>query len=287
MVYLGTYYPQTAPVGYGDDTQDWLVKNPDSRNPELPKIATLQKAIEKFDKMSMTEQRNMLRLLAIGGFAGSISLEDVDEAVAEASQQDARNAYMALLETASDYLMGTGRMVTPDEVLRSAIAYRLSGQGIDWNGKFSTFDSGIPKGMLASSSEESNLPQPGTYTTTYKSTDLMNPQDAKGLTRAMLQQELGRDPTQAEYEDFLATLHAAERADPTVTTTTSRYVLDKNDQLRLKSQNTSTQQGIGAEGLAQLALEKAQSDPQWAEYQAVGTYFPALLSALGATVPGA
>lgn len=288
MVFLGTTYPSVPPTGYSDDTQDWLVKYPDGRNQEVPKFASLQKAIEKFDKMNMTEQRNMLRLLAIGGFAGSVSLADIDEAVREASQQDARNAYLALLETASDYLMGTGRMVTPDEVLRSAIAYRLSGSGIDWNGNFDTFKSGVPKAMIEQFSESSGIstPQPGTYTTTYKSVDLMNPHDAKGLTRAMLQQELGRDPTQAEYEDFLATLHAAERADPTVTTQTSRYVLDRNDNLRLASQKTVTDQGIGAEGLAQVALEKAQSNPQWAEYQAVGTYFPALLSALGATVPG-
>lgn len=290
FVYLGTQYAKTPPVGYADDTNDWLVKNPESRNPELPELATLNKAIQKFDNMSMTEQREMLRLLAIGGFAGSIAIEDIDEAVAQASQQDARAAYMALLETASDYLMNTGRQVTPDQVLKSAIAYRLGGVGIDWNGSFSTFENGIPKGMLQDAAEAGGLagttPQPGTYTTTYKSTDLMNPQGAKGLTRAMLQQELGRDPTQAEYEDFLATLHAAERQDPSVTKVTSRYVLDKNDSLRLAGQKTVTNQGIGAKGLAQLAMEKAQADPKWAEFQAAGQYFPALLSALGATVPG-
>jgi hypothetical protein len=114
----------------------------------------------------------------------------------------------------------------------------------------------------------------------------MNPEDAKNLVRGMLQQELGRDPTQGEYEDFLSAIHAAEAQDPTTQKTTSTYTLDNNDQLRLASQNTVTHAGIGAAGVEQLAYERAQQQPSWAEWQAMGTYAPALFAALGATVPG-
>ena len=114
--------------------------------------------------------------------------------------------------------------------------------------------------------------------------DVLNPKDAKALTKAVLQQELGRDPTQGEYEDFLSALNAAERENPDVSHTTSTYRLDPVTQSPyLAKQRTVTQQGISEAGLAQVAQEQAQRNPNWAEWQAMGTYVPALLQALGST----
>ena len=95
QLYLGSFYPKAPATGYGDDVTEWALKG---ATPEkVARIAGISEAIQKFDKMSFKEQRDMLRLLAIGGFAGSISLEDIDEAVNEATQPDARAAYMTLL----------------------------------------------------------------------------------------------------------------------------------------------------------------------------------------------
>ncbi len=292
LLYMGLTKPSGS-TAYGEDVLDWAMKT-GTTDTRQPKIATLNDAIRKFDNMTLTEQRNMLRLLAIGGFAGSISLEDIDEAVKEASQLDARDAYMSLLERASEYFMTTGAQVTPNDVLKSAIAYRLEGMGINWDGKLSTFDDGIPKSYLTAAEaagEDPLKPFSTTTTSTSRSVDLMSPMDAKGLTRQMLQQELGRDPTQAEYEDFLSALHAAERQNPTIskTTTTSHYGVNDAGQHFLEDSNTNTvsRGGLTSAGYEQILTEQAQANPDWAEWQAVGTYFPALLSALGATVPGA
>ena len=255
---------------------------------------TLEQALSKFDNMGFSEQRNMLRLLAIAGFAGPIAFEDIDEYVNSASQGDARSAYSLLLETASDYYMNSNRAVTPTDVLRSAVAYRLDAYGVGWDGNLDSFKGGIPKAMakaastaasggaLASGYDPDDFPYK--KTTTSKSIDVLNPKDAKALTRAVLQQELGRDPTQGEYEDFLAALNAAERANPDISRTTTTYDLDPTTESPYVSkQRTVTTQGIGEAGLSQVAYEQAQRNPNWAEWQAMGTYFPALLQALGST----
>lgn len=290
-VYMGhtpTTYPgagEATPRGFGSQT--YKVKG-------VTKEATLEQALARFDNLSFTEQRNMLRLLAIAGFAGPIAFEDIDEYVNAASQGDARAAYSSLLDTASDYYMNSNRAVTPNDVLRSAIAYRLDAYGVNWDGNFDSFQSGIPKAMskaaasasgagtLASGYDPADFPYK--KTTTSKSVDVLNPKDAKALTRAVLQQELGRDPTQGEYEDFLSALNAAEAENPDVSRTTTTYRLDPvTEGPYVSKQRTVTTQGIGEAGLSQVAYDKAQRNPNWAEWQAMGTYFPALLSALGST----
>lgn len=279
LVFMGigksskSYKPAAGP-GYGE-------KRPMAvTTPGMGKVGTINQAIQKFDKMSFTEQRNMLRLLALGGFAGAVALEDIDEAVKGSTQIEARNAYIMLLETASDYFMNTNNPVTPEQVLRSSIAYRLRGTGIKWDGNLNAFDGGVKAGIGKDAAE------PFSQTTTYKSVDVLNPKNAKGMVRSVLQSEMGRDPTQAEYEDFISALMAAERQNPDVTTTTSNYGVDDQGQNYLASQTSSTKQGINEEGLAQMAVEKARRQPGWAEWQAMGTYAPALYSALGSAVPG-
>jgi hypothetical protein len=274
---------EATPRGFGSQT--YKVKG-------VTKESTLEQAMAKFDNMSFSEQRNILRLLAIAGFAGPMTLDSIDDYVNAASQGDAREAYSLLLETASDYYMNSNRAVTPNDVLRSAVAYRLDAYGVNWDGNFDTFKGGVPKAMAKAAAESGGGAASGydpadfpyKKTTTSKSIDVLNPKDAKALTRAVLQQELGRDPTQGEYEDFLSALNAAERENPDISRTTTTYKLDPvTEGPYVAKQRTVTEQGIGEAGLSQVAYEKAQRNPNWAEWQAMGTYFPALLSALGST----
>ena len=132
--------------------------------------------------------------------------------------------------------------------------------GVEWDGKFSSFDDGISKDFLENAADAEAL-KPYSTTNTTRSVDFMNPKDAKGLTRAMLQQELGRDPTQGEYEDFLSALHSAERANPDRTTTTTQYTPNEEGVSYDTSTTSRTQEGIGAEGLAQVAYEQARVSP--------------------------
>lgn len=290
-VYMGLKDVPAPMIG----TSDWTPREweQNATTTQVGKSATLTKALRKFDKMTIVEQKKMLRLLAIAGFAGAIDLADIDEAVAESSQLDARDAYKNLLSTAAEYYTMQGLRVTPDDVLRSHIAYRLQGSGVNWNGNFNVFDKGIAKAFkemdadLEGASELGpSIPKEFTDVRTDTAVDYMNPADAKALTRSMLQQELGRDPTQGEYEDFLSAIMAAERENPTTQTTTTKYELDPNNQLGIASQRTVQHGGMTSAGYDQLLREQAQSQPGWAEWQAMGTYAPALFAALGSTVPG-
>lgn len=291
LIYAGLKDVPAPMVG----TSDWTAREweQNATTTQVGRVVNLTKALRKFDKMTIVEQKRMLRLLALAGFAGAIDIGDIDEAVAESSQLDARDAYKNLLSTASEYYMMQGLQVTPEDVLRSHIAYRLSGSGVKWNGKFDVFDKGLKpafKSMGASIEEAFDLgpsiPKEWTETTTQTSTDFLNPADAKALTRGMLQQELGRDPTQGEYEDFLSAIMAAERENPITQKTTTHYDTSADGRPFIESQNTTTRGGIGAAGMDQLLTERAQEQPGWAEWQAMGTYAPALFAALGSAVPG-
>jgi hypothetical protein len=280
LVYVGTKKVTLPLVGTVDATPRGFGSAPEPQKKKIPKVQTVSAALRKFDRMTVAEQHRMLRLLAMAGFAGSIDLADVDEAVKSATLDDAREAYKQLLIVANDYYQNSGLMVTPEDVLRSALHYRLDGEGIKWKGDLNSFDDGLAgyADRLAAAGEDLS----GTTVQRYKSVDFMDPNDARALTRGMLQQELGRDPTQAEYEDFLSALHAAQKDNPDVTKVTS--TTDESGQL--VNQRTVTHQGISSAGLQQIAQDEAQSQPSWAEWQAMGTYAPALFAALGSAVPG-
>lgn len=301
VVYMGSRFvsPPGGPVSYADDVRDFDLKTFKDRQVEVRRELSISKAMKKFDDMSFEEQRDMYRLLLIAGFAGDVPLEEIEDEVQEAPQIVAREAYKALLTEASDIYMNTRRLVSPTDVLRSAIAYRLGSIGVKWNGNLNYFDNGVTRDMIAAAKEagfwgtEDELePFKQKYTTTQIDRDYLNPIDARGLVRETLQQQLGRDPTQAEYEDFLAALNAAERANPAIkkTTVVDRFEIDPQTGEPYVEDRTSRSRMVSSPmtetGFRQLLYEKAQQHPDWAEWQAVGTYFPALLEALGATVPG-
>lgn len=292
-LYLGTHTQ-----GFGTDYMDHGYKS--TENTQV-KLLTAADQLARFEKMNTRKQLHMLRLLAIGGFTSStIPLNKVDEFVKGASLDDAIAAYSNLLATASSYFTRNGQFVnagdalayglhvTPEDVLRSRVAYRLKAAGVKWDGNLHALDSAKLADQLDAAIDASLDHGPKTITSTEKSLDFLNPADAKALVRNTLQDQLGRDPTQAEYEDFLAAIHAAERQDPSTrtTTTTLDYNADTN-RYQTTGSSSTTHQGIGAAGLQELATERAQQQPGWAEWQAMGTYAPALFAALGEAIPGA
>lgn len=247
--------------------------------------ATIAELLEDFANKDPKEIRHMALLLGMsgygtrsGGFEASLNWAN------DASLDEVIEAYERLITDAAQ-MYGFGKKVTPTQILKRALTYRLGG----FKGDLKDLTPARVNNLLVENGKmngrivgEEDVDLSGTVVRKYKSTSIIDPMDARELTRAMLQNELGRDPSEAEYEDFVSALQAAQRKDPDITTETT--VL--NEEGEVESQNSVTQQGIGAAGLQQLALQRAQSNPNWAEWQAMGIYAPALFDALGTTVPG-
>lgn len=280
-VYVGSYdILGPIPGSYYDNPSAFINAKPNAHDVSVDWLPTISKAATRFDRMTAEEQHDLVRLLLIAGYFGVVDLKDVDEKVKEKSLAEARQAYIDLLTDTSSY-NASGLRKTPSDVLRSAVAFRLQAAEIKWDGDLSAFDNGL--GHFAEEETAAGKQDlSGTFTTTTKSVSIMDPMDAKYLTRAMLQQELGRDPTQAEYEDFVSAINAAERHNPTTSSRTVTY----DEEGRIVKDNTTSHGGITGAGINQMLYNKAQSQPGWAEWQAMGTYAPALFAALGATVPG-
>lgn len=257
-------------------------------------VKPLSQVLAEFDSMKPEDHQELAVFLSLAGYLPSgKDFAETDEIAMLTPLTDVRSAYEALLNDTLTRQSALKQRVTPMDILQRGIAYRLSQAGVKWDGNLNSLGGLLKLKSLGGPGlpEEDESKKPGganftgtiKQTSTSRSVNLINPEDAKNLTRSMLQQQLGRDPSQAEYEDFLSMLHAAERAQPDVTTATqtSRY---RDGMLVHSGQSSTTRQGIGAAGLEQLAYERAQRNPDWAEWQAVGVYAPALFEALSSPV---
>lgn len=283
---------------------------------------TMAQLLREFEQMDQKAQRRLALLLAVGGYAGSVGLEDAGKAARDMTLNETLNAYLELLDDAAGRF-SRGQLITPENLLEQNVAYRLP-RGSDWDGTFQdlthvlrendisidgidvTPDDGTDWEKEKRQRERERDKMEGTRTSTSTDTatdtsvtrDIMDPNDAMALTRAMLQRELDRDPTKAEMEDFVAAVQAAQRSNPTRTSssttrttvqseTTNRRGRTVDSSSDVDTSSSSTQQsGITQAGIQDILLRRTRANPDWAEWQAVGTYAPALFEALGATVPG-
>ena len=243
-----------------------------------------------FEKAPKDFQKQMAVWLALGGYAPGETL-DVDNAVESAlnwSIGEAAEAYRDLLSDASDVYTNRGKRLTPMQILARNIAFRLP-VGTEWDGKFESLSGVIGGAGLIPATEEEEAaeakkkakeeePFTGSKTTTSVSRNIMDPTDARQLARGLMLRELGREPTEEEFADFVGALQAAQRGNPTVTRSTGHF-----EEGELVKTTSTTRGGVNPE---EVALQKVRKNPSWAEWQAVGTYAPALFEALGATVPG-
>lgn len=260
---------------------------------DAPATSSIDSLLRSFEEMDRKEQRRLALLLTIGGFAGSVSLEDAGVAARDLTLNETLNAYLDLLNDAAGRY-ARGQNISPEQLLEQNVAYRLP-RGSEWDGSYSGLTEILAQNDInISDVDEEEKDLSGTFTSTSSSSnvsrDVMDPNDAMALTRAMLQRELGRDPTKAEFEDFIGAVQNAQRTNPTRTnsSTTTTYTKDKKGRVvdTDNSSTSSTQSGISQAGIEDVLLRRARQNPDWAEWQAVGTYAPALFQALGATVPG-
>ncbi len=123
---------------------------------------------------------------------------------------------------------------------------------------------------------EAYMRTPRTVTQTATSYDLSTREDAHAIFLQAAQSLLGRDPTKAEISAFQKALNAYEKANPTVTTTTTNYMGDT-----VTGQSQTTKGGV-KEGARQLmAMEDIKADPEYGAYQAATTYFDAMMEMIG------
>jgi len=118
--------------------------------------------------------------------------------------------------------------------------------------------------------------------TTSTSIDEMAPEQARLMFEQTAQQALGRSPTKAEVDDFIAKAQTIAKQNPAITTTTHHIGLDGNE----TGQESVTKGGSDVvSAKAQVAaLDAARQTEDYAAYQAAGNYFPMLFQALQSPV---
>lgn len=96
--------------------------------------------------------------------------------------------------------------------------------------------------------------------------------------RTTMSNMLGRDPSDQEVRDFTYRMSNLAARNPSISKTIQQY---KDGQV-VSSTTKQTDDGFSAADMAKAAYDRAQSDPDYAEYQSATTYFNAAVSALGA-----
>ena len=117
----------------------------------------------------------------------------------------------------------------------------------------------------------------GTRTSTSKSIAHVTEGEAWSSLQQTLSQMLGHDPSDQEVRDFTYRMNQLAAANPSISKTIAKYKAGD-----VTSSSTTTEGGFSGADVAQAAYQKAQGDPDYAEFQAGTTYYNAALSALGA-----
>lgn len=237
---------------------------------------TMSSLERKFANSGNDAIRHMAFLLSLAGYGpGASTVQDAAKNAAQLSLPDVQKMYHDLLLNASQaYLMH--RNLTPQDLLKEQLGYRL---GAKWDGNLSKLTPATAGSLVIGGAGGAG--GPGTTTSHSTSVDYLSPEDAKGMIRTSLQQQLGRDPTNAEYQDFIAMLHGAEAHNPQSSTTTQ--TIDANGNATTHS---TTSGGLSQSGIDQAIYDKARQSPDWGVWQAMGTYAPALFAALGSPISG-
>lgn len=109
-----------------------------------------------------------------------------------------------------------------------------------------------------------------------KRVDLTNPQEARTRLRAVLREELGRSPSRAEYEQFVAALSGAERANPVVADQAVRY-----DQGEAIGSDTTTSGGVTPEAFTEeFVIEDPALSAERNSFTRDTDYYQAAMSVL-------
>lgn len=108
--------------------------------------------------------------------------------------------------------------------------------------------------------------------------DVTDPATAKALVNQVLGKLLGRNANDDEVRALTSTLNDAERDNPRITDTKTKYEL-RDDESGYDT--TTTSRSHGGIDAGQVLSDVAEDDPEYGAYQAATTYWGALEAALG------
>jgi hypothetical protein len=175
---------------------------------------------------------------------------------------DTIDAYSSVLNQVVT-MQAAGQRITPSEYLANLMSFN----GIDPSKVTDAADWKPPTvGTF----------KPTTHTSTSTSVYDLAPEDAKAMLESTLQQTLGRAPSEAEVSDFMNAVNTAAKANPNVTKATETTDASGNT-----VEHSSSTPGFDQTAAEQMAVDRSMRMPDYASFQAVSTYFPALMSLLG------
>ncbi len=108
-------------------------------------------------------------------------------------------------------------------------------------------------------------------TVVQKQINISTPEEARGILRQVLSQALGRGPSESELTDFQGQLNAAQRAQPSVTTTHYNAAGTRS--------SSTTPGGVSPEQFAQDYADREFGSEE-RDYHVVSQYMPDLFDAL-------
>lgn len=169
--------------------------------------------------------------------------------LAVASYEDAQKLWASVVDQAASSYSLAGKEVTPWALIQLRGKYAVNGK-------------------------------PADKITTTTNIDEMSPAQARLMFEQTAQQQLGRAPTKAEVDDFIAKAQTIATSNPTVTKTTQKIGFDGN-----VTDTTNVTTGGGAQAESQLAaMDAAKQTEDYGAYQAAGNYFPMLFEAIQSPV---
>lgn len=241
---------------------------PTGRTPREGIYRTPAQLLRDFDQSSRKEYLRFRNLLIAAGLVSE-----------EADAPTVRDAFQSIMEEVYELQTAGGRPhMTIGSLVRNLI--RLNGLDPDKIGDSEDYgkaaESATPKA------------QKSVATSVYD----LTPEDARLTLEQAVQQKLGRAPTEEEMEDFISAAQTRARNNPTTITqefAPGQVLEGGNVETQYEggelvgSTRTTTQAGFDANQLGSMALDRAEEAPDYASYQAVSRFFPALVNALGAT----
>lgn len=236
-----------------------------------PDYKSVDELVSEFEAMSNKRKKEMAKLLAMAGFlTGGNDLQDTVES---ATLMEVTEAYSNLLQ-ATAARMASGQQMRPEDLLDLNIRYNVEAAGVEIDDDDFSKLYGKLTGQTGKPRKEVRVDE---------RLDIWSAQDARALARQTLQDVLGRDPSEDEYDEFVSALQTRQRQNPVTTKRVTRFDAQGNV---VGTRSTSTG-GMGAGAIEEFARQQAEAAPDWAEWQAVGTYWPVLQQSLGSAVPGA
>lgn len=166
------------------------------------------------------------------------------------SYEDVQKLWGSVVDQAGDSYSLTGKKVTPWALIQLRGKYAVNGK-------------------------------PADKVTTNTSIDEMSPSQARLMFEQTAQQQLGRAPTTAEIDDFIAKAQTIAHDNPVVSKTTTQIGFDGQAG---DSTNVTTGQGEAAAKSQLASMDAAKQTEDYAAYQAAGNYFPTLFEALQSPV---